>query len=90
MDVGVEVTADPGDGWFHISAHGGLPEFLEEGAFAFVLDTPMGSAEVRVPGLAETIVENALAAWAVCAQFGLKISDFALAMQSLSSVSMRA
>ena len=36
--------------------------FLDEGAFAFQLDTPTGAGEVRVSGLAETIVDNALAA----------------------------
>jgi len=36
--------------------------FLASGAWAFDLETPFGSGEIRVPGLAETIVENALAA----------------------------
>ncbi|MEZ4280088.1 MAG: UDP-N-acetylmuramoyl-tripeptide--D-alanyl-D-alanine ligase [Myxococcota bacterium] len=36
--------------------------FLAEGAFAFRLETPFGGGEIRVPGLAETMVENALAA----------------------------
>ena len=36
--------------------------FLDEGAFAFQLETPFGRGEIRVFGLAETIVENALAA----------------------------
>ncbi len=36
--------------------------FLDEGAFVFRLETPFGRGEVRVPGLAETMVENALAA----------------------------
>lgn len=36
--------------------------FLSEGAYAFQFDTPFGRGEIRVPGLAETIVENALAA----------------------------
>ena len=36
--------------------------FLSEGAYAFELETPFGRGEIRVPGLAETIVENALAA----------------------------
>jgi len=36
--------------------------FLEEGAFAFQLESPFGRGEIRVFGLAETIVENALAA----------------------------
>ncbi|MFK7898436.1 MAG: UDP-N-acetylmuramoyl-tripeptide--D-alanyl-D-alanine ligase [Myxococcota bacterium] len=36
--------------------------YLESGHFAFHLDSPFGKGEIRVPGLAETIVENALAA----------------------------
>ncbi|MBJ22013.1 MAG: UDP-N-acetylmuramoyl-tripeptide--D-alanyl-D-alanine ligase [bacterium] len=36
--------------------------FLGEGAYAFELESPFGRGEIRVPGLAETIVENALAA----------------------------
>lgn len=36
--------------------------FLDEGAFAFQLDTPFGQGGIRVSGLAETIVDNALAA----------------------------
>ena len=36
--------------------------FLDEGAYAFRLETPFGAGEIRVAGLAETIVENALAA----------------------------
>lgn len=36
--------------------------FLAEGAYTFRLETPFGSGEIRVAGLAETIVENALAA----------------------------
>jgi murE/murF fusion protein len=35
-------------------------------------------------------VENALAAWAVCAQFGLKVGDFADALRTLPHVAMRA
>lgn len=35
-------------------------------------------------------VENALAAWAVCSSLGLKIEEFAQAVQNLPSVSMRA
>ena len=36
--------------------------FLDEGAFCFTLESPFGRGEIRVAGLAETIVENALAA----------------------------
>jgi len=35
---------------------------VEGGAFSFMLETPFGRGEIRVPGLSETIVENALAA----------------------------
>jgi len=35
-------------------------------------------------------LENALAAWAVCSQFGLAIEDFAKAVKTLSPASMRA
>lgn len=35
-------------------------------------------------------VENALAAWAICAQFGLKVSDFADALRTLPQIAMRA
>ncbi len=35
-------------------------------------------------------VENALAAWAVCAQFGLTVQDFAEALRTLPHVAMRA
>ncbi|MCR9097543.1 MAG: UDP-N-acetylmuramoyl-tripeptide--D-alanyl-D-alanine ligase [bacterium] len=36
--------------------------FLDQGAFAFQLETPFGRGEIKVSGLAETIVDNALAA----------------------------
>lgn len=36
--------------------------YVDDGAFAFMLETPFGRGEIRVPGLSETIVENALAA----------------------------
>ena len=36
--------------------------FIDTASFVFDLDTPFGRGEIRVPGLAETIVENALAA----------------------------
>jgi len=35
---------------------------LDDGVFTFRLETPFGRGEIRVPGLSETIVENALAA----------------------------
>lgn len=36
--------------------------FLDEGAFLFAFESPFGRAEIRVPGLSETMVENSLAA----------------------------
>lgn len=41
-----------------------------------------------VPGLGN--LENALAAWAVCSQFGLSIREFAQAVETLAPVAMRA
>jgi len=46
-------------------------------------------AEVYLPLAGPGNVENALAAWAVCRQFGLTIDDFAQAIETLSPVSMR-
>ena len=37
-------------------------EAQSDGTFTFRIETPFGREEIRVPGLAETIVENALAA----------------------------
>lgn len=45
---------------------------------------------VHVPLPGPGNVENALAAWVVCRQFGLKINDFAQALRNLPGVSMRA
>ena len=36
--------------------------FLAEGAFVFDFESPFGKHEIRVPGLAETMIENSLAA----------------------------
>jgi UDP-N-acetylmuramoyl-tripeptide--D-alanyl-D-alanine ligase len=46
--------------------------------------------EVRLPLPGPGNVENALAAWAVCHQFGLTIETFAAAVADLSAVAMRA
>jgi UDP-N-acetylmuramoyl-tripeptide--D-alanyl-D-alanine ligase len=46
--------------------------------------------EVYLPLAGSGNVENALAAWTVCNQFGLNIGDFAEALQTLPPVSMRA
>ena len=47
-------------------------------------------AEIALPLPGPGNVENALAAWAVCSLFGLKIEDFAEAVRTLPAVSMRA
>ncbi|MDD5064067.1 MAG: UDP-N-acetylmuramoyl-tripeptide--D-alanyl-D-alanine ligase [Phycisphaerae bacterium] len=47
-------------------------------------------AEVLLPLAGPGNVENALAAWAVCSQFGITIDDFAQAVKTLSTVPMRA
>jgi len=48
------------------------------------------STRVYLPLPGPGNVENALAAWAVCSQFGLTIDDFAQAVKGLTPVSMRA
>lgn len=50
----------------------------------------IGGTQIRVPLPGPGNVENALAAWAVCAQLGLTLEDFAQALESLPTVSMRA
>ena len=45
--------------------------------------------EIHLPLAGPGNVENALAAWAVCSQFGLTIEDFARAVTTLPPVSMR-
>ena len=46
--------------------------------------------EVCLPLAGPGNLENALAAWAVCNRLGLTIDDFAMAVRTLSSISMRA
>ena len=46
--------------------------------------------EIYLPLPGAGNVENALAAWALCSRFGLKIEDFAEAVRTLPAVSMRA
>jgi UDP-N-acetylmuramoyl-tripeptide--D-alanyl-D-alanine ligase len=50
----------------------------------------IGETRIRVPLPGPGNVENALAAWAVCAQFGLTLDDFAQALANLPAVAMRA
>ncbi|MGA1978983.1 MAG: UDP-N-acetylmuramoyl-tripeptide--D-alanyl-D-alanine ligase [Sedimentisphaerales bacterium] len=47
-------------------------------------------ADVYLPLAGPGNIENALAAWAVCSQFGITIDDFAQAVKTLSAVPMRA
>jgi len=46
--------------------------------------------QVHLPLPGPGNIENALAAWAICDQFGLTTDDFAQAIEGLSAVSMRA
>ena len=46
-----------------------------------------GQVEVFVPGKAN--ISNAIAAWAVCKEFGITVEQFALAMKTFLPVSMR-
>jgi UDP-N-acetylmuramoyl-tripeptide--D-alanyl-D-alanine ligase len=50
----------------------------------------INDTEVYLPLAGPGNVENALAAWAICSQFGLAVEDFAQALKNLSPVSMRA
>jgi UDP-N-acetylmuramoyl-tripeptide--D-alanyl-D-alanine ligase len=47
-------------------------------------------AEIYLPLAGPGNIENALAAWAVCSQFGITIGDFAQAVKTLSALPMRA
>ncbi|GAI84599.1 unnamed protein product, partial [marine sediment metagenome] len=58
----------------------------EASASRFTVD----STEVYLPLAGPGNVENALAAWAICCQFGLAIEDFAKAVKTLSPANMRA
>jgi UDP-N-acetylmuramoyl-tripeptide--D-alanyl-D-alanine ligase len=52
----------------------------------FIID----GAEVYLPLAGPGNIENALAAWAVCSQFGITTDDFAQAVKTLSALPMRA
>ena len=58
---------------------------LEGPASRFTID----GTEVRLPLAGPGNVENALAAWAVCSQFGMTVDEFAEAVATLPPVSMR-
>jgi UDP-N-acetylmuramoyl-tripeptide--D-alanyl-D-alanine ligase len=47
-------------------------------------------AQIHLPLPGQGNVENAVAAWVVCSQFGLTIDDFAQAVRTVSPISMRA
>jgi len=47
-------------------------------------------AQLYLPLVGPGNVENALAAWAICSQFGVTIEDFTEALKTLSAVPMRA
>jgi UDP-N-acetylmuramoyl-tripeptide--D-alanyl-D-alanine ligase len=47
-------------------------------------------AQIHLPLPGQGNVENAVAAWAICRQFGLTIDDFANAIRTISPISMRA
>lgn len=61
-----------------VAHHGLTSRFVIDGA----------PVELPLPGPGN--VENALAAWAACRQFGLTVDDFARAVRTLSGVAMRA
>lgn len=46
--------------------------------------------EILLPLAGPGNIENTVAAWAVCSQFGITIGDFAQAVETLSAVTMRA
>ena len=60
--------------------------YLNEGAFAFELETPFGRGEIRVAGLAETIVENALAAAGGAFAAGISFDQVAAGLANHSGV----
>ncbi len=50
----------------------------------------INGTQICLPVLGQGNVENALAAWAICSQFGLTATDFAGAVETLTAVAMRA
>ena len=63
--------------------------FVDASAFVFDLATPFGRGEIRVPGLAPTIVENALAAAGGAFAAGASFEDVALGLAGHSGVAGR-
>jgi len=62
---------------------------VDGGRFAFELATPFGRGEIRVPGLAETIVENALAAAGGALAAGASFEAVALGLADHGGVAGR-
>jgi len=60
------------------------------GTFGFGSRFTIDDTEIYLPLPGPGNIENALAAWAVCKQFGLTIHDFAQGLKTLPSISMRA
>jgi len=59
---------------------------VDDGAFVFMLATPFGRGEIRVPGLSETIVENSLAAAGGALAAGASFEAVASGLASHSGV----
>jgi UDP-N-acetylmuramoyl-tripeptide--D-alanyl-D-alanine ligase len=60
--------------------------FVDSAAFVFQLETPFGRGEIRVPGLAETIVDNALAAAGGAFAAGVAFEDVAAGLAAHAGV----
>jgi UDP-N-acetylmuramoyl-tripeptide--D-alanyl-D-alanine ligase len=58
----------------------------DDGAFAFTLETPFGRGEIRVAGLSQTIVENALAAAGGALAAGASFEAVATGLENHSGV----
>ncbi|MGH0038129.1 MAG: UDP-N-acetylmuramoyl-tripeptide--D-alanyl-D-alanine ligase [Myxococcota bacterium] len=63
--------------------------FLDRGAFAFELITPEGRRPIEIPGLAETVVINALAASAAALEAGAGLDDVQEALADFENVQGR-
>ncbi len=70
---------------FHDVVHNGFSS-------TFTIEGPRHSSlvQIHLPLPGQGNVENAVAAWAICSQFGLTIDDFAQAVRTISPISMRA
>ena len=61
----------------------------QDGHYTFKLVTPEGSIDIRVAGLADTIVINALAAAAACLVVGSDLDEVALGLERFQGVAGR-